>query len=192
MPAGCQAVGRCGSIVCVTIPTSAAPKHEALRRWWRDGVGGPLLYQQMRRAAPEAWSRALERLPEDDGPEPLPPPDRPPARMTDLPEVLALRALLQDRRVAFDTVERWIRALTQSARSLDETRPLEWSAEHVARRCAGLAHGAEGSLWSTLEVVRELWQWHPDRLFVEAQSRRLLSFLEEVIHYDQADLNRDR
>ena len=176
----------------MTASASAAPTHEALRRWWREGVGGPLLYQQLRRAGPDGWSAARDRIPEDDGPEPLPAPDRPPARMIDLPEVLALRALLQDRRVAFDTVERWIRALTQSARSLDETRPLEWSADHVAQRCADLAHGAQGSLWSTLEVVRELWEWHPDRPFVEAQSRRLLVFLEEVMHHGQADQSRDR
>ena len=175
----------------MTASTSAAPKHEQLRRWWRDGVGGPLLYRKLRASSPDAWTAALDRIPEDDGPEPLPPPDRPPARMIDLPEVLALRALLQDRRVAFDTVERWIRALTQSARSLDETRPLEWSAEHVARRCAELTHGAEGSLWSTLEVVRELWDWHPDRPFIDAQTRRLLTFLEEVIHHGQADPSRD-
>ena len=129
----------------MTTSASAAPTHEALRRWWREGVGGPLLYQQLRRAGPDGWSAARDRIPEDDGPEPLPAPDRPPARMIDLPEVLALRALLQDRRVAFDTVERWIRALTQSARSLDETRPLEWSADHVAQRCADLAHGARAA-----------------------------------------------
>ena len=176
----------------MTASTSAAATHEPLHRWWRDGVGGPLLYRRLRRTPPEAWRAALEQLPADDGPQPLPPPDRPPARMIDLPEVLALRALLQDRRVAFDTVERWIRALTQSARSLDETRPLEWSAEHVARRCADLAQGAEGSLWSTLEVVRELWRWHPDHPFIAAQSRRLLAFLEAVIERGQADPNRGR
>ena len=66
----------------------------------------------------------------------------------------------------------------RGGRSLDETRPLEWSADHVAQRCADLAHGAQGSLWSTLEAVRELWEWHPDRPFVEAQSRRLLVFVQ--------------
>ncbi len=171
----------------MTASTPAIPTHDALRRWWREGAGGPLVYRQLRTASAEAWSAARERLAEDDGPSPLPPPDRPPARIIDLPEVLALRAMLQDRRVAFDTVERWIRALTQAARQLDETRPLEWGAEHVARRCVQIAEGGEGSLWSTLEVVRELWTWHPDRPYIEAQSQRLLRYLEDVLQQADAD-----
>ena len=86
-----------------------------------------------------------------------------------------------DRRVAFDTVERWIRSLTQTTRMLDYERPLVWTAEHVARRLVEIANGGEGSAWSTLEIVRELWAWHPDRPFVEAQSERLLSWLESVL-----------
>ena len=171
----------------VTTSTHAAPTHEALRRWWREGAGGPFVYRQLRVASADAWSAAQARLVEDDGPSPLPAPDRPPARIIDLPEVLALRAMLQDRRVAFDTVERWIRALTQAARQLDETRPLEWGAEHVARRCVQITEGGEGSLWSTLEVVRELWAWHPDRPYIDAQSQRLLRFLEDVLHQIETD-----
>ena len=156
-------------------------RHERLRDWWDAGSGGALVYNELRRVPAEYWAAALDQLPEDDGPEPIPPPDRPPARVVDLPEVLALRALLMDRRVAFDTVERWIRALTQSTRMLDYERPLAWSADHVASRLVQIANGGEGSTWSTLEVVRELWSWHPDRPFVETQSERLLSWLESLL-----------
>ncbi len=140
-----------------------------------------MVYNELRRLPASRWSAALELLPEDDGPEPVPPPDRPPARVVDLPEVLALRALLMDRRVAFDTVERWIRALTQSARLLDYERPLVWTADHVATRVIQIGNGGDGSMLSTLEVVRELWVWHPDRPYVEAQSERLLRWLEILL-----------
>ena len=156
-------------------------RHERLRDWWDGGSGGALVYNELRRVPAERWTSELDQLPEDDGPEPVPPPDRPPARVVDLPEVLALRALLMDRRVPFDTVERWIRALTQSTRMLDYERPLVWNAEQVATRLVQIANGGEGSTWSTLEVVRELWAWHPDRPFVEAQSERLLSWLEALL-----------
>lgn len=156
-------------------------RHERLRAWWDAGSGGALVYNELRRVSSERWTEALEHLPDDDGPEPIPPPDRPPARVVDLPEVLALRALLMDRRVAFDTVERWIRALTQSTRMLDYERPLVWTADDVARRLVQIANGGEGSTWSTLEVVRELWSWHPDRPFIETQSERLLSWLESLL-----------
>ena len=159
----------------------SSPRHERLRNWWDAGSGGALVYNELRRIPAERWTAELDRLPKDGGPEPVPPPDRPPARVVDLPEVLALRALLMDRRVAFDTVERWIRALTQSTRMLDYERPLVWSAEHVATRLVQIANGGEGSTWSTLEVVRELWSWHPDRPFVEAQSERLLAWLEALL-----------
>jgi hypothetical protein len=140
-----------------------------------------MVYNELRRIPATAWAEALERFPEDDGPEPVPPPDRPPARVVDLPEVLALRALLMDRRVAFDTVDRWIRALTQTTRMLDYERPLVWTADHVANRLMQIVNGGDGSTWSTLEVVRELWAWHPDRPYIEAQSERLLLWLEAVL-----------
>ncbi len=158
-----------------------AQRHERLRDWWLSGSGGALVYNELRRVPAERWSDALARLPADAGPEPVPPPDRPPARVVDLPEVLALRALLMDRRVAFDTVERWIRALTQMTRMLDYERPLAWSADHVANRLVQIANGGEGSAWSTLEVVRELWAWHPDRPYVDEQGERLLSWLESLL-----------
>ncbi len=140
-----------------------------------------MVYSELRRVPAERWDKALDNLPGDDGPEPVPPPDRPPARIVDLPEVLALRAQLMDRRVAFDTVERWIRALTQSTRMLDYERPLVWTADDVAARLVQIANGGEGSTWSTLEVVRELWAWHPDRPFIETQSERLLRWLEAML-----------
>lgn len=160
---------------------TAAPRDLRLRRWWESGSSGALVYTELRRVPAERWSEALERLPADDGPEAIPPPDRPPARIIDLPEVLALRAMLMDRRVAFDTVERWIRALTQTTRQLDYERPLIWNADHVARRLVQIADGGEGSAWSTLEVVRELWAWHPDRPYVEMQGERLLAWLELLL-----------
>jgi hypothetical protein len=156
-------------------------QHERLRRWWDAGSGGAMVYNELRRVPADAWTEALERLPEDDGPEPVPPPDRPPARVVDLPEVLALRALLMDRKVAFDTVDRWIRALTQTTRMLDYERPLVWTADQVATRLVQIVNGGDGSTWSTLEVVRELWAWHPDRPFIEAQSERLLLWLEALL-----------
>ncbi len=171
-------------------PESELPRperHDRLRAWWDAGSGGALVYNDLRRIPVERWTAALERLPDDDGPEPLPPPDRPPARIVDLPEVLALRAQLMDRKVAFDTVERWIRALTQSTRMLEYERPLVWSADDVARRLLQIAHGGDGSAWSTLEVVRELWAWHPDRAFIDAQSERLLTFLEAILAPERAD-----
>jgi len=159
----------------------AIARHEGLRNWWDSGSGGAMVYNELRRIPASAWTDAFERFPEDDGPEPVPPPDRPPARVVDLPEVLALRALLMDRRVAFDTVDRWIRALTQATRMLDYERPLVWTADQVAGRLVQIVSGGEGSTWSTLEVVRELWAWHPDRPFIEAQSERLLVWLETLL-----------
>ena len=161
-------------------PTPPA-RDERLRSWWQTGSGGALVYNDLRRVPAERWTAAIERLPADDGPEPIPPPDRPPARIVDLPEVLALRAELMDQRIAFDTVERWIRALTQSTRMLDYERPLVWTADDVANRLVQIAGGGEGSAWSTLEVVRELWAWHPDRPFIESQSERLLCYIEAIL-----------
>lgn len=140
-----------------------------------------MVYNELRRVPAATWEASLALLPEDDGPEPVPPPDRPPARVVDLPEVLALRAMLMDRKVAFDTVERWIRALTQTTRMLDYERPLVWTADHVATRIIQIGAGGEGSMWSTIEVVRELWAWHPDHPYVESQSERLLSWFEILL-----------
>lgn len=148
------------------------------------------MYRELRRVPSEIWAEAA--LPDDDGPEPVPPPDRPPARVVDLPEVLALRALLMDRKIAFDTVDRWIRALTQATRTLDYERPLIWTAEHVVRRLLQIVESGEGSAWSTLEVVRELWAWHPDRPYAEAQSERLLSWLEILLATPKGDSGRER
>ena len=86
-----------------------------------------------------------------------------------------------DRKVAFDTVDRWIRALTQTTRMLDYERPLVWTADDIAQRLTQIVNGGDGSTWSTLEVVRELWAWHPDRPFVDAQSERLLVWLEAIL-----------
>ncbi len=166
-------------------------RHERLRQWWQTGSGGAFVYNELRRIPADNWTAELELLPEDDGPEPIPPPDRPPARVIDLPEVLALRALLMDRKVAFDTVDRWMRALTQTTRLLDYERPLIWTADDLAQRLTQIVHGAEGSTWSTLEVVRELWAWHPDRAFVDAQSERLLLWLEALLASRAAPPARD-
>lgn len=156
-------------------------RHDRLRQWWQAGSGGAFVYNELRRVPADHWSALLDHLPEDGGPEPVPPPDRPPARVVDLPEVLALRALLMDRKVAFDTVDRWIRALTQTTRMLDYERPLVWTADDIAQRLTQIVNGGDGSTWSTLEVVRELWAWHPDRPFVDAQSERLLVWLEAIL-----------
>ncbi len=174
----------------VTTPTTSELRHERLRRWWEAGAGGALVYRELRRVPAEIWAGA--NLPADEGPEPVPPPDRPPARVVDLPEVLALRALLMDRKIAFDTVDRLIRALTQATRTLDYERPLVWTADDVARRLIQIVESGEGSAWSTLEVVRELWAWHPDRPYVEAQSERLLGWLEFLLAAPRGDSSRER
>ncbi len=148
--------------------------------WWEDGSGQPL-YLRLRKLDAAGLQAALDGLPEYDGPTPVPPPDRAPPRAADLPEVQALRLNLQDRRTPFDTIERWIRSLTMTTNDLDGKRPLEWTADDIAARCVALA-GEEGrSYWSTLEVVREFWAWHPDRDFVEAQIERLQAFLRAAI-----------
>lgn len=154
---------------------------ERLRAWWSDGSGGLLLYRELRGVPAERWGVALAAMPEDDGPEPIAPPDRPPARSVDLPEVLALRAQFHDEGLAFDTASRLIQALTQTVIRLDDLRPLMWTADDVARRCAQIVEGGETNLWSTLEVAREFWNWHPDRPFVEHQGRRLVAYLESVM-----------
>ena len=174
----------------VTTTATSELRHERLRRWWDAGAGGALVYRELRRVPKELWSGAT--IPDDDGPEPVPPPDRPPARVVDLPEVLALRALLMDRKIAFDTVDRWIRALTQATRMLDYERPLVWTADDVIRRLVQIAESGDGSVWSTLEVVRELWAWHPDRPYVETQSERLLGWLETLLATPKGETGRER
>ncbi len=150
---------------------------EFLTLWWKGDASGQRLYRRLRSVTTGQWRAALAALPTDPGPAVLPPPDKPPPRIADLPEIQALRAAFQDRRVPFDTTERWIRSLTMGAQAIAGKRPLEWSADDVAARCVALAAGAEGSLWSTLEAVRELWAWHPDRSYGERQAARLLEFL---------------
>ena len=112
---------------------------------------------------------------------------RPPARIVDLPEVLALRALLMDRRVAFDTVERWIpRPDPEHANAGLRAPPWSGPADHVASRLVQIGSGGEGSMWSTLEVVRELWDWHPDDPYIAVQSERLLHWLELLLAAPQS------
>lgn len=168
----------------VTSTSAAGIGNERLRAWWSDGSGGLPLYRELRGVAAERWEAALDGLPADDGPEPVPPPDRPPARSVDLPEVLALRAQFHDDGTPFDTAARLMQALTQSVIRLDDRRPLIWTADDVARRCVQIVGGGETNLWSTLEVVREFWAWHPDRPFVEHQGGRLLVYLDAVLAGD--------
>lgn len=165
----------------MTLTPAAEIENERLRAWWNDGSDGLLLYRELRGVAAERWRAALDELPPDDGPEPVPPPDRPPARSVDLPEVMALRAQFHDDGTPFDTAARLMQALTQSVIRLDDLRPLMWAADDIARRCVQIVDGGETNLWSTLEVVREFWAWHPDRPFVDHQSRRLLAYLDAVL-----------
>ena len=190
---GCPADGGSGPAGirtgCDTIPrvTAASAPHlgqtnlERLSAWWRDGSGGLLLYRELRAAPSSSWSDALAAMPEDDGPAPIEPPDRPPARSVDLPEVLALRAKFHDEGMPFDTSGRLMQAMTQTVGKLDDLRPMLWTCDDIARRCAQIVENGETNLWSTLEVVREFWSWHPDRPFVEHQGRRLIEYLERVM-----------
>lgn len=164
-------------------PPSSDPAGAAhlIDAWWSGRDNGHVLYQRLRRVDAARFEAALQSLPPYDGPPPVPAPDRPPPRPADLPEVQALRFALQDRKIAFDTIERWIRALTTGAQMLDGKRPLEWTADDVAARCAAQVGGAHGNFWSTLEAVRELWAWHPDRPFIEAQSARLTQVLRGAL-----------
>ena len=152
-----------------------------LASWWDDGQGGPAAYGLTRGLGAEDWLAAVESLPAYEGPQPVPAPDRAPPLVSDLPEILAYRALLLDRGTPMDTMTRRVRAITGAAQQLDR-RPLEWSAKDVARRCATLASAGEG-VWALLEAMREFWDWHPDAPWVEAQQdrmRRLLATLESA------------
>jgi hypothetical protein len=164
-------------------PSSDDAAHIAqlIDAWWSGRDNGQALYQRLRRVDAARIEAAIEALPAYDGPPPVPAPDRPPPRPADLPEVQALRFALQDRKIAFDTIERWIRALTTGAQMLEGKRPLEWTADDVAARCAAQLGGVHGNFWSTLEAVRELWAWHPDRPYVEAQSARLTPVLRGAL-----------
>ncbi len=153
---------------------------DPVTNWWENGAGQQL-YLRMRKVDAASLQAALDNLPKYDGPTAVSPPDRPPPRAADLPEVQALRLDLQDRRTPFDTIERWIRSLTMTTNELGGKRPLEWTADDIAARCITLTDEASSSYWSILEVVREFWAWHPDRNFVEAQSRRLQAFLRAAI-----------
>ena len=150
---------------------------DLIAAWWAGTNSGQALYQRLRRVDVSRFEAALHALPAYDGPAPVPAPDRPPPRPADLPEIQALRFALQDRKTPFDTTERWIRALTTGAQTLHNKRPLEWTADDVARRCIAQVSGEPGNFWSTLEAVRELWRWHPDAAFIDAQSARLHDFL---------------
>ncbi len=154
--------------------------------WWSGASNGQPLYTRIHRASVEHLQAALDALPEYDGPTVIPAPDRAPPRAADLPEVQALRASLQDDKTAFDTIERWTRALTMATQALQGKRPLEWNADDVATRCIAQARDEGGNYWSTLEAVRRFWEWHPDRPYIEAQEARLLEFLRLVIAEDDS------
>ena len=62
----------------------------------------------------------------------------------------------------------------------------------MARRLVQISESGDGSVWSTLEVVRELWAWHPDRPYVEVQSERLLGWLESLLAAPKKDADRER
>ncbi len=149
--------------------------------WWSGESNGQPLYLRLHKLDPKRLRAALEDLPEYEGPETVPAPDRAPPRAADLPELLALRAALQDSKTPFDTIERWTRAMTMATQALDGKRPLEWTADDVAGRCVQQAEDEGGNYWSTLEAVRRFWSWHPDREYVAAQEARLQDFLRRAI-----------
>lgn len=155
-----------------------APARAALVEWWASGVGGPAAYAQSRSVGAARWSAATAGLPAYAGPEAVPPPDRAPPMLADAPEILAFRALMQDRGTAMDTSTRRIRALTQAAQELEQ-RPLQWSADVIGGQCARLAEEGAG-VWALLEAVREFWDWHPDGRWVAAQRERMAALLAVV------------
>ena len=149
-------------------------------RWWAGTSGDRSLYERLLAASVRNWEGAAAALPES-GPGDRPaPPDRPTPRIADLPELQAFRAALQDDHVPFDTIDRWLRSLTQMAQSLGEQRPATWAADDVAQRCVGLARGDAGSLWSTLEAIRAFWRWHPERAYIKQEVIRLQALLRSV------------
>ena len=149
-------------------------------RWWARDGGDRELYARLRAASLSDWEDAAAALPNaavDDRPVP---PDRPTPRIADLPELQACRVALQDEHVPFDTIDRWLRSLTQMAQALDDQRPIAWAAVDVAERCIGLARGDAGSLWSTLEAIRAFWRWHPERVYIDREVDRLHALLRTV------------
>ena len=153
----------------------ATAKTGSLASWWRTGEGGPSAYAAARDLTGPQWRAAGDALPPYEGPGAVPPPDRPTPLISDLPEIQAYRALLQDAGTPMDTLTRRVGAITQAAQDLN-LRPLEWGAEEVAGRCARLAEGRSG-VWGLLEATREFWQWHPDRAYAEAQQVRMAALL---------------
>lgn len=153
---------------------------DIVAEWWSGDSNGQPLYTRIRKASIDQLQAALDALPEYDGPPVVTAPDKAPPRAADLPEVQALRAALQDDKTAFDTIERWTRALTMATQAQGK-RPLEWSADDVAARCIAQARDEGGNYWSTLEAVRRFWAWHPDRPYIEAQEARLQAFLRLVV-----------
>ena len=149
-----------------------------LSSWWRTGEGGPGAYAVVRDREASHWRAAVASLPPDEGPVAAPPPDRPTALISDLPEIQAYRALLQDAGTPMDTLRRRVNAITQTAQDLDR-RPLVWSAEEVAERCARLAESGS-RVWTLLEATREFWAWHPDRAYAQAQGERLAAVLAQL------------
>ena len=164
---------------------SVAMMGDPVTEWWERNDHGSLLYERVQQSPVEAWRRALAAMPQDDGPAPIPPPDRPPARTVDLPEVLALRAHLQDHHAPLDTIERRIRALLTAVAALENKRPLAWSADDVATRCLALAEQEAEGRWSLLEAIREFWAWHPDQPYIQIQGTRLLAFLRLALEPEQ-------
>jgi len=138
------------------------------------------LYDRLRAASLLDWKAGTAALPEAATGDRPAPPDRPTARVADLPELRAFRVALQDEHVPFDTIDRWLRSLTQMAQALDGRRPVVWSTDDVAERCVGLAGGDAGSLWSTLEAIRAFWRWHPERAYINDEVERLRVLLHAV------------
>jgi len=155
---------------------SVAPSRtEGLESWWRTGDGGPGAYAAARSLPGERWRAEAVSMPSYDGPAAVAPPDRPTPLVSDLPEIRAFRALLQDAGAPMDTLTRRVSAITQAAQDLDR-RPLAWSVAEVAERCARLAESGSG-VWALLDATREFWAWHPDHAYAEAQVGRMADLL---------------
>ena len=99
-----------------------------LASWWRSGEGASRAYALARTMKAARWRGAAAALPVYEGPDATPAPDRPPPLLSDLPEIRAYRALLQDGGTPMDTLTRRVWAITQAAQDLGR-RPLEWAVE---------------------------------------------------------------
>ncbi len=150
---------------------------DVVARWWTSVGGNRELYDCLRQASAADWEAASATLTSAATAERPAPPDRATARVADLPELQAFRVALQDDRAPFDTIDRWLRSLTQMAQALHGRRPIAWSADDVAERCVGLAQGDAGSIWSTLEAIRAFWRWHPEQAYIEREVARLRALL---------------